>query len=192
MLSGSRPAQDVSFLHNRRSAPASNRPALLRHSPGGLLARRLRVSFEAVLDDLSIERAPADLEHRCRLLLVPAHAVEHAHDVRPFGLAPATAAAPTRSPPGLRWRAGTRCHPGESPGPVTTTPRATPCFRARGCSPANGIASASRRLPWRTTCHRAASRSPRSSARGTVRASTGMSLVRSRNDGSRMENALTR
>ena len=46
--------------------------------------------LEAVLDDLPIERAAADLEEPGRFLLVPRRGIEHADDVRAFGLAQAS------------------------------------------------------------------------------------------------------
>src|SRR5438445_11947418 len=47
---------------------------------------RPRLGFELVFDNLSIERAAADVEHPRGLFLVPVRGFEDAHDVRALGL----------------------------------------------------------------------------------------------------------
>src|ERR1700748_2731 len=48
---------------------------------------RPRLRLEAVLDDLPVERAAADLEQPGRLLLVPRDRVEHPDNMRALGIA---------------------------------------------------------------------------------------------------------
>ena len=57
----------------------------LLHGTAWSISRRTGLVFQAVLDNLAIKRAAADFEHARRLLLIPLHALEHAHDVSALG-----------------------------------------------------------------------------------------------------------
>src|SRR4029453_16653854 len=49
-------------------------------------SRRPCFRLEPVFDDLSVERASADVEGPGRLFLIPSSPFEHAHDMRTLGL----------------------------------------------------------------------------------------------------------
>src|SRR5918994_6588776 len=81
----------VSFRNSEEQFCALRCRALPRFRSGERapcpVSGRASFGLEAELHDLSVERAPADVQDARRLFLVPRHRLEHAYDVRSFRFA---------------------------------------------------------------------------------------------------------